>query len=401
MNRLSRRDWMISAAAAGCLPFTGAFAAESPAGVSPDSLNGIAHSRGLGYGSCINTGGTFGPNPAKRTKRPGSYDDPKFRELFIAQCGALVPSNELKWYALRPSADKFDFRRADILAAFAHRHKIAMRGHTLLWNRDVWLPKWLENYDFGSNPAAKAEHLLTNHISTVCKHYGTRIFSYDVINEGISPDTGEIEKSVFNKYLGIKTYEIAFHTARQNAPHAQLVYNDYMSWRPKDATHCKGVLKLLEYFKKNDVPVDALGVQSHIGSSKEPLDAQGFEVVDEKAWRKFLDEVTAMGFDLVITEFDVNDRHLPADFATRDRLVAEHGKRYLDLMLSYPRLRYVMSWGLVDKYSWLQGNTPRPDGLPKRDLPYDSEYQPVKLRQAMAEAFAAAPERPLMNVKPA
>jgi endo-1,4-beta-xylanase len=174
-----------------------------------------------------------------------------------------------------------------------------------------------------------------------------------------------------------------------------------MSWRPKDEVHRTGVLKLLEYFKTNGVPVDALGIQSHIGSSKEPLGPDGFEIVDEAAWRKFLDEVTGMGFDLVITEFDVNDRYLPADFGTRDRMVAEHGKRYLDLMLSYPQLRYVMAWGIVDKYSWLQGNTPRADGLPKRDTPYDSAFKPKKLREAMAEAFATAPARPLLDAKPA
>jgi endo-1,4-beta-xylanase len=52
-----------------------------------------------------------------------------------------------------------------------------------------------------------------------------------------------------------------------------------------------------------------------------------------------------------------------------------------------------MTWGLVDHHSWLQGRSPRPDGLPKRPTPYDSSYQPKPLREAIAAAFRAAPAR--------
>jgi GH35 family endo-1,4-beta-xylanase len=36
-----------------------------------------------------------------------------------------------------------------------------------------------------------------------------------------------------------------------------------------------------------------------------------------REWRKFLDEASGMGLDLLITEFDVNDRKLPADIVKR------------------------------------------------------------------------------------
>jgi endo-1,4-beta-xylanase len=62
-------------------------------------------------------------------------------------------------------------------------------------------------------------------------------------------------------------------------------------------------------------------------------------------------------------------------------------------MLSYRQLRYVMAWGLVDKYSWLRDRLPRADGLPKRPLPYDDDYKPKPLRAAIADAFRAAPAR--------
>ena len=90
---------------------------------------------------------------------------------------------------------------------------------------------------------------------------------------------------------------------------------------------------------------------------------------DEKGWRSFPDEVTGMGYGLVITEFDVKDNALPADIAIRDAGVAAYAGAYLDLMLGYPQLKDVLCWGLNDQYSWLQGFAPRDDKLPQRCCP--------------------------------
>ena len=50
----------------------------------------------------------------------------------------------------------------------------------------------------------------------------------------------------------------------------------------------------------------------------------------------------------------------------------------------------VLAWGMVDRFSWLQGFAPRDDGLEVRGCPYDSAYAPKPLRTAIAESFAAA-----------
>src|SRR3546814_10012735 len=61
---------------------------------------------------------------------------------------------------------------------YATRHRMAMRGHTLLWHRPKWMPAWAESHDFGSAPAKEAERLLTTHIETVMRHCGPRIASW-------------------------------------------------------------------------------------------------------------------------------------------------------------------------------------------------------------------------------
>lgn len=396
MTIISRRDCVALGLAAG-LPLKPALAAgkSAKAGTAPGSLNAVAKTRGLMFGSAIGLDSTkegdalLPPEVLARPRRAPSFNDPKMRRLMAEQCGIVVHENELKWYVVRPDPKTYDFRRADTIVRWAGENGLKVRGHNLVWNSMRWTPRWVGSYDFGSRPGTAAEKMLREHISKVCHHYGKAIFSYDVINETINPKTGALEDTPFTKHLGWNVLDICFHAAREAAPHAELVYNDFPSWNP-EGTHRAAVLKLLDYCKKKNLPVDAFGVQAHIGFPN----AGGVAASrDEAAWRKFLDDVSAMGYGLLITEFDINDKSAPGDIATRDRTVADLGRRYFDIMLSYKATRYIMAWGLVDKYSWLQEFIPRADGLSQRCAPYDDNFQPKPLRDAMAAALAAAPAR--------
>jgi len=352
---------------------------------APASLNVLAQPSGRRFGSAV----AWGKPGADR----GSFANPAYARILERECGLLVPENELKWQWSRPGPDKFDLRQMDAIADYADKHGFALRGHTLFWTPTKWYPKWLERTHFGS--AGEAERLLTTHVQTVCRRYGKRIYSYDVVNEAVQPETGAIRDTNVTRALGGEHFlDLMFHTARAEAPHAELVYNDYMSWErnDEDETHIRGVLKLLEGFRKRGTPVDALGVQSHIRLLKaDPVAAVVRE--SQGPWGRFLDEVVGMGYKLVITEFDVNDRMAPGNVAKRDRMVADYARAYLDVMLSYKQLRDILCWGMCDRYSWLEGFDPRGDKLPKRGTPYDRHFRPKPLREAIAAAFAAAPPR--------
>ncbi|MFN3945831.1 MAG: endo-1,4-beta-xylanase [Allosphingosinicella sp.] len=350
---------------------------------SAAGLDTIARRSGRRFGSSVG-GGSAGTIT-------GSFADPRYRALLVAECGALVHENELKWSSIRPSPTSFDFGAPDSILAFAEEHGLAMRGHTLLWHHPDWFPNWVASYDFGARPAAEAERMIREHVATVCRRYGTRIYSYDVVNEAVHNWRGDMRETAFSRAMGSAeaVVDLAFRTARETAPHAQLVYNDYMAWEPWNEVHRTGVLRLLEGFRRRGVPVDALGVQSHIGTENSD-DSIGFGAAQEQAWRRFIDEVVGMGYDLVITEFDVHDKGLPADVPTRDRAVADYARAYLDLMLSYPQMGDILVWGMTDRYSWLQDRWVRPDGLPKRVAPYDADFQPKPLRAAIADALRGA-----------
>ncbi|MXP26249.1 glycosyl hydrolase [Altererythrobacter indicus] len=349
----------------------------------PPSLTQLAQSTGRKFGSCI---------ASSHLRHSGAIvQNPRYADLVLNECGIVVPENEMKWQAIRPDAQSFNFTEMDAIAQWAKANSIALRGHTLLWHRPKWFPEWLNNYDFGAQPASEAARLLTHHIETVMKRYGGQIHSWDVVNEAIDHDGHGILATSLSGAMGSgeDVLDLAFHTARQTAPEAQLVYNDYMSWEPQHEAHCNDVLRLLEGFRKRGTPVDALGIQSHI-EIFEIDPATGTGPYREKGWRRFLDEVTGMGYKLIVTEFDVKDKALPSDIALRDQKVADFTRRYCDLMLSYPELGDFLAWGLVDKYSWLQGFAPRDDGLEVRCCPYDDDYQPKSMREALALAFEQA-----------
>jgi endo-1,4-beta-xylanase len=351
------------------------------------SLKALAAKSGRSFGSAVAWG-------APRVDR-GSFANPAYAAILERECNLLVPENELKWQWTRPSPTGFRFEQMDDIARYSASHGFRLRGHTLFWLPQKWYPQWLVKHDFGPQPAKAAAAMLTEHVQTVCRRFGTKIYSYDVVNEAIQPETGAIRDTVVTRALGGEpTLDLMFHTARAEAPHAQLVYNDYMSWErtSEDQTHMRGVLRLLEGFRKRGTPVDALGVQSHIRLLK-PLSVAELVRESEGPWRAFLDAVVGMGYKLEITEFDVNDKAAPDDVQVRDRMVADYAKAYLDVMLSYPQLRDLLAWGMVDRYSWLTGFDPRADKSIKRGTPYDSRFRPKPLRESMAAAFAGASSR--------
>lgn len=354
------------------------------AGEAP-GLNALAAAKGMRFGSAF----AWGMPGADR----GSFANPAYARLLRRDCGILVPENELKWQAIRPGPDRFDFTHFDAMIGWADQNGMPVRGHNLLWHREKWLPRWVNTHDFGTSPAREAERLITTHIETVLRRYGTRIGGYDVVNETVNERDGTLEQTVLSKAMGSTeaVVDLAFHTARAAAPHAQLVYNDYMSWEPGLEAHCAGVLRLLEGMKQRGTPVDALGVQSHIVT--QGIDTQRSVLAMQAHWKRFLDDVTGLGLTLLITELDVRDNNLPAAISPRDQAVADYTRAYLDVMVAYPQLSDVLAWGICDRYSWIEGFEPRSDGARRRPCPYDDRFAPKPMHDAIAAAFAHAPHR--------
>ncbi len=146
-------------------------------------------------------------------------------------------------------------------------------------------------------------------------------------------------------------------------------------------------LMVLDALLDAGVPVGAFGVQAH-------LDAGDFAgKFDPEGYRRFLADLADRGVKILITEMDVLDDGLPADIPSRDAAVADVYARYLEIALDEPAVASLMTFGLTDRYTWLQEDYPREDGGERRPLPFDADLRPKPAYDALLTGIEGATPR--------
>jgi endo-1,4-beta-xylanase len=341
--------------------------------------------------------------------------DTQYAATVAAQANLLVAENAMKWGALRPAPDKFDFTGADRVLAFAQAHNQRLRGHNLCWHES--LPAWFA----GRVTKENARDFLVDHIHTVAGHFAGKLQSWDVVNEAIdtaSPRSDGLRQSPWLELAGDNYVELAFRTARQTDPAALLTYNDYGIEldTPKQVEKRNQVLALVKKLHSNGGLIDAVGVQSHLHAGDD---------VKGTGLRDFVRELGKMNLQVFVTELDVNEQNYklatpnfltgtqsnptpnssesPAPdsqsntvkasvdrflFGDRDAEVARIYREYLTMMLAEPNVRAVLTWGITDRSTWLNGaKYARADGQPQRPLPLDPDYAPTPVFFAERDAL--------------
>ncbi len=313
-------------------------------------------------------------------------NDTAMQQLIEDQYAILVPASELKWRALRPSATQFDFRASDWLFDFAEKHHIAMRGHTLLWHNSV--PDWLQN-----NPGKyDVRKLVVEHIRTVVGRYKGRVQSWDVVNEAILPKDGQpygLRKSFWYEYVGPDYIDLAYRTAHEADPHAKLTYNDYgVEYdSDEDAERRKYILALVRHLQSQNIPLQAVGIQSHIKAASPYTIGKGLT--------EYMESIQTLELEIYLTELDVNEDDLSSnDVALRDQVIADTYAQFLDVALATPAVKMVLTWGVSDRRTWLNDGPThhrKQPNRPQRSLPFDSEYKPAKAFFAIRGSFDSRP----------
>ncbi len=310
--------------------------------------------------------------------------DRAYMDHVRAECGIVTGETAFKWGELRPNADKWDWKQADALMAFAARRGIQVRGHTMLWHEHN--PDWL----VAELDSRNAERLLSAHIHGVTAHCRDRVVQWDVVNEVLDPTAGRpfgLRDTLWSKAMGPELLSVAFHACADSDPLPLRCINDFgleYTW-PEHERKRQDMLALLARMKAQGVPVQALGLQAHLEA--------GVTDFDQARLARFCADVAGLGLKIVITEFDVRDNRIAGDAAVRDAAVASHGRAYLDAVLSCPAVMGVLSWGLSDRRTWLNDSLPREDKQAQRPLPLDADLQRKPLWTTIAQAFASAPAR--------
>lgn len=88
----------------------------------------------------------------------------------------MTPEEAMKWDAVEPRQGVHTYERADVIAQFARRLGIKVRGHTLVFDQSR--PAWLDPLSDDQKQAA-----LQAHVTDEVTHFKGKVYQWDVVNE--------------------------------------------------------------------------------------------------------------------------------------------------------------------------------------------------------------------------
>ena len=314
--------------------------------------------------------------------RPYLFSEAAYSETLGREFNMIEPEDGMKWLALRPKADAFDFRDGDAVVRFAQAHEMKVRGHCLVWDHNN--PDWLAHGHF---TPAQLSQLLQEHITTVVKHYSGQVFAWDVVNEGLD-ENGHVRDSPWYNQPGIGLaangpayIEQAFRWAHAADPQALLFYNEAEA--EELGLKSDALFAMLKEFKHRGVPIDGVGLQMHLS----------LPGLDMASVAKNMARMASLGLQIHITELDVS---IPVDVkgepsSNEDLLQqAEVYRSVVHACLQTRGCSAIQTWGFTDRYSWIGSHS---HGARGAALPFDRAYQPKRVYSAILEELSARPRR--------
>jgi endo-1,4-beta-xylanase len=282
-----------------------------------------------------------------------SYDPAAPTELqrvLGAQFSSVTPENDMKWDAIHPAPDVYDFASADALVAFAKANGQEVRGHTLLWHSQN--PAWVTAAS-STWTCDDARAVLEDHIRTVVGHFKGEIYEWDVANEIFQDnwDAGGVRlRTEANPFLRacaddpVALIGDAFRWAHEADPDAVLFLNDYNAEGINEKTDA--YYDLAQSLLADGVPLSGFGAQGHLSL------LYGFDTSIQANFERF----AALGLQVAVTEADVRIPLLEGETGPTPAQVAEQAARYdamLEACLNVPACSSFTVWGFPDANSWV------------------------------------------------
>lgn len=247
---------------------------------------------------------------------------------------------------------------------FAERG-VRLKGHPLVWHT-VKAP-WMDTL-----PLGEAWSLTLERIRREVGDFRGLVESWDVVNEAVIMPVFENEPDGVPNVISriarakgrIPLIREAFQAARETDPGATLLLNDFDL---SSAYEC-----LIEGLLENGVPIDAIGLQTHMH--------QGYW--GEEAMLAMVDRFARYGLPLHLSEntlvsgelmpahiVDLND-HQPASWPSTpegEARQAEELVRHYRSLVEHPVVASITYWGISDAGAWLgaPAGLLRADGTPK------------------------------------
>ncbi len=322
-------------------------------------------------------------------------NEPKLYALIRREFNAISPENCMKWGVIRNADGSWNWQDADAYVDYGHKHKMHTLGHCLVWHSQIQ-----DEVFYGADgkylaPAA-LEKKMQEHIATITHRYGKKIQAWDVVNEAMGDDL-KMRPSHWYKILGEGFLDKAFHFAKESAPHAQLIYNDYNIEQPGKR---EAVADMLAAMQKRGVPVSGVGIQAHIsinGPSLEEIEKSiltyaklGLRVNFTELDVDVLPSVWNLPVAEVSTRFEYRPERdpytqgLPIEIS--EKLAARYQGLFKLMIKHSDKIDRVTFWGVSDDASWLndfpiKGRTNYPLLFDRQHQPKDAYFRLLDLKR--------------------
>lgn len=222
----------------------------------------------------------------------------------------------------------------DLCVEFCKKHGIEPREHALAY--DTWFPDWLKGVD---EKTFKREY--ERHCAEIAERYADSIPTIEVTNE-----QQWALKSL--DFCYDQNYVLdCFKIARKYFPHNTLAINEYQGIFDRYTTrdlYCRTIDAAIA----KGAPIDLIGTQFHMF---EPLEKEP-EIIKNRYNPQHvysvLDTVAKFGKPMEITEVTIpayssepEDEEIQADII----------EKMYSLWFSYPNIKHIIYWNLVDGYA--------------------------------------------------
>lgn len=269
-----------------------------------------------------------------------SLEDASFARAVTRDFNLLTVSG-MKWDRIHPGPDTYDFIEADWNMRFAEENDLRVHGHNLCWNSPATYPGWFKTVLSRNN----ARQFLTDHITTVMKRYQGRISSWDVVNEPVVSWPGRSDglyPGVWLDLLGPEYLDIAFHAAALADPGALRVLNIHHveQGTPDDELTRSRALALLKQLIGRGVPVEAVGLESHLDAS---------QALGGAPFRQFVTDIRSLNLQVLVTELDVAEERVGQP-QSWDAAAAKYYGDYLDEVIPSANPQTIIFWSLRDRW---------------------------------------------------
>ena len=220
---------------------------------------------------------------------------PETSAFLLKNFSSLTAENAFKQAALNPAEGVWNFSEADTIADFCRQNGLKLRGHCLVWGG---LGSWMTR-DSDGNLVSKEIlfQRMHDYISVVVNRYKDIVRVWDVVNEpfGFDRKNGAFKHNDFLDICGEEYITKAFEFAHEADPTAVLCLNECKV--VNNNAKQKYLLKYLEKWISEGVPIGAVGIQGH-WNMFEPNESP-------RRLQKIIDKLYKLGVDIQITEVDM------------------------------------------------------------------------------------------------